>query len=407
MMPAGLIKDLLKMVIGYIDKVDIDVTDEIDRLLGKDALKSMREMNSEIIHFEASYPEKFLTRFATSMGKKMVVHPKSQVSPQFLKDYCDPLTIVKHHRSTEDMIQSIIDSPMIASAHIKPTLEEKQDASFDFIIRNRSKLGEDVTREWVNRCASITESELKWCEESKTPIRMFTWSFNYTNHPNLPIALLIDYYKQGGSMFRLSINPRCKEILLGSEELMRKFIQFARDPNNPHPSCKYLGLWFFQLHPEELDDERIVRYRDVYEQSSEIIPLFRQRRHLFRNWNTIIANPNADDETIDEAFEEARLRKATRPEVDWRAACNDYFRCATITQEVLDRCKELGVEINWGILSMNSKLSVEMILAHKDKLSMTSVLTHSTNLPRHLMQLALGGAIAPPRPPLCVVRGDD
>jgi hypothetical protein len=108
-----LCEDLLKAAVGMLDRVNIDVTTEIDKVFGPELLQEMRKRTSAAVQedekesyffrddnnvsFNNRYPRAFLEAFvATVPGKKMMIKKGADVDEKFVLQHGSSRSILTH-----------------------------------------------------------------------------------------------------------------------------------------------------------------------------------------------------------------------------------------------------------------------------------------------------------------------
>lgn len=397
--------DLVRLVISYVDRFPIDVSEQIDQLLGKQVLEKFAGQR-----FEPSYPQEFLTSFIRSFPTtgttgttdiKLRVDPAADVTEEFLLQYASERSILLHPNVSEAKLEQILqriyaiarttksgrpddDAKVDTARQNLQSFNRRTDLDPQFILKNRSILRDKVVGSMLSKNTRLTDELVK----ANSPLFKDCLD-NISSHPNLTVPFLVRN-KHKLRINSVDENPNCKEILLADPELMTKFVQpvvdedtflYSRSPAN-------LGPWYFELHPQELTTDRIARYLYCSDLPRDLIPLFRVHRHRAADWYSIIANTQADEETVSEAIREHDTTGKKRECTDDAANEQQYF-CNPALSVDFFFAHDKFIPIDWNALSNHPHLPVEFIVANSDKLNIRRVFRHNKELPGWLMRRAM------------------
>jgi hypothetical protein len=286
--------DLLWLSLEYCDKIDVDVTEEINETFGPQLLEKLRidlvSGSIEFFHFHKLYPMSFLRSFASKLAadvkdikkiasdvkdtaeyekKKLKIAYKADVTEQFVLQHGDIDTILCHPKVTEPQLLKVIEGPRYKPKDM--TLTGRKDLSPYFLLDNMRKIGEQMIPCLIAQSSKLTEQLATdflaiFRHQHLIIMRNTQLSLRYLIEKNI----LIDPSQIGA-------RSDCRSILAEPGNLHRFLNDFRK------PRADYLGPWFFQNCADEI--KRIDRYFDMRRINVSLLPLFRQHRESITYWH--------------------------------------------------------------------------------------------------------------------------
>jgi hypothetical protein len=399
--------DLLKASVDMMDKMNVDVTEEIDLKFGPELLDRMRSMSVVSLEekkemearwgttmdrkdpwgttmdrkdprFNKFFPPAFLKAFVKTLpvkgGAKLNIPDECEVDEEFVLRHGSVTSILTHPAVSDDNLQRTIDAE-----DDKKSVDNITDQirAQSFLVANRKNYNPQFLLDYTKRLG-FSNFGLMWvfanCRDLEMTLRenpeIQGGFYSLSRNCDLSAKFFLER-KDEIDVTCVGNTPRCHELLADPTVLM-KFLS----SHNYTRYIRYLKAEFFRQHPSELQPSKINRYCG-FSQNIELLHLFRPHRKHIPHWRQVIECP------IPEIVSELITESASGYNLDLRG----YFSNRALNLKFYKDHSHL-IPLDYKLLSGHPDLPVWFILDESSSLDMMTVLEHNEQLPVWLMRRA-------------------